>query len=89
MNSLYTLLFIILIAIGAAMTLTILFGNMKRKNSIEQALDINQLDKPSTFSDASRVIASFFAASNNEITEKFIGAGIYNTTLAPYFFLIK
>ncbi|MDD1794649.1 type II secretion system F family protein [Enterovibrio sp. ZSDZ42] len=89
MNNFYTLIFIVLIALGAATALTILLGNVKRKSSIEQALDINQMDKVSSLANASRLISSFFAASNNEITEKFIGAGIYNTALAPYFFLIK
>ncbi|MGF1769715.1 type II secretion system F family protein [Enterovibrio makurazakiensis] len=89
MNNFYTLIFIVLIALGAATALTILLGNVKRKSSIEQALDINQIDKVSSLANASRLISSFFAASNNEITEKFIGAGIYNTALAPYFFLIK
>ncbi|WP_028021807.1 type II secretion system F family protein [Enterovibrio calviensis] len=89
MNSFYTLIFIVLIALGAATALTILLANVKRKSSIEQALDINQMDKVSSLANASRLISSFFAASNTEITEKFIGAGIYNTALAPYFFLIK
>ncbi|MDD1781726.1 type II secretion system F family protein [Enterovibrio sp. ZSDZ35] len=82
-------MFIILIALGAASLLTIIFGNLKRKNSIEQALSITQEERPSPFAELSRVIASIFAASSNDIEEKFIGAGFYNTSMAPYFFLIK
>ncbi len=83
------IIFIFLIAVGSAIVLSMIYTQIKRKRYIESTLDIEQVERRSVLAESSKVIASFFAASSKEIEEKFIGAGFYNTAIAPYYFLIK
>lgn len=82
------LLSALLIAFGGAAMLTIIFSVLKRRSSINKAM-VQTIEKPSFFSEITRLASGFLSATNSEITEKFIGAGIYNTSIAPYYFLIK
>lgn len=89
MSSFLNLIFVLLTAVGFAGMLTIIYGNLKRKQTIDDAMSVVQQDRTSNLAQVGKVVTSFFAASNNVIAEKFIGAGFYNTAFAPYFFLIK
>lgn len=89
MSSFLNLIFVLLTAVGLAGMLTIIYGNLKRKQTIDDAMSVVQQDRTSNLAQVGKVVTSFFAASNNVIAEKFIGAGFYNTAFAPYFFLIK
>lgn len=82
------LIFALMIAAGCAAILTLLFSALKRRTLINKAM-VHSAEKPSLFASLSKAATGFFSATNNEIAEKFIGAGIYNTAIAPYYFLIK
>ncbi|MCC4797727.1 biotin synthase [Enterovibrio norvegicus] len=88
MNSAHILIFSLLIALGVASILTILFAAYMRRQQLT-----NMLERPerrsNIFSNLSNVATSFFSGTSHEISEKLIGAGIYNTAIAPYYFLLK
>ncbi|MBE1276659.1 type II secretion system F family protein [Enterovibrio baiacu] len=88
MNSAHILIFSLLVALGVAFILTILFGVYMRRQQLTNMLERPQRTS-NTFSNLSNVATSFFSGTSHEISEKLIGAGIYNTAVAPYYFLLK
>ncbi|WP_407334232.1 type II secretion system F family protein [Enterovibrio sp. 27052020O] len=88
MSGLSLVLFALFVAFGSASLLTIGYIYFRRHRSIKGALSASS-NKPSAMAEISRIASGFFSATNTEISEKFIGAGFYNTRFAPYYFLVK
>ncbi|EOD78764.1 Type II/IV secretion system protein TadC, associated with Flp pilus assembly [Grimontia indica] len=90
MTGVQIVFYTLLISVGAAVILTGIYVSFFRRYRIRQTLDAPTAStQKSAMSEIASFTASFLAGTNREIEEKFIGAGFYNTSLAPYYFLIK
>ncbi|USH05075.1 type II secretion system F family protein [Grimontia kaedaensis] len=90
MTGIHIVFYTLLISIGASIILTGVYVSFYRRHRLRQALDGPTVPrKKSAVSKVTNLITSYLAGTNKEIEEKFIGAGIYDIALAPYYFLIK
>ncbi|PMN71902.1 type II secretion system F family protein [Enterovibrio norvegicus] len=88
MSGVALLVFSVLVALGAATVLTMGYAALRRRKSLDGTLTTGT-KKASATAEITRITSGFFSATNTEIAEKFIGAGFYNTRLAPYYFFLK
>lgn len=88
MNSSNFMIFAVLVSIGTAVILTMLFSIFIRHRTLARMLE-KPKQRPSAVSQFVTFASSFFAGTNHEIAEKLIGAGFYNTGVAPYYFILK